>query len=193
MLKRSAQMALAISYSGCSRPGPLMPRRPSAGRRDEAAGKRASSLHQPAREVGGGSRAHQRTRSRVPGQFNQSFTKAESKPPCATTGDVFDQANLDRGRRPDRGEPRAPPPTCQSAKLRPRAKEPSVSLARRRGDSEDHRARLLGASRSSARRSRGRVELRCGTAPGAAAVEAQVDALDADVVCELDPAGSTCD
>lgn len=198
MLKRSAQMALAIFVLGALAAGSAHAQAKCQGSKMKAAGKKAScllGLH--AKSVAKAAPIDPEKVTKCETKFSGSFTKAESKPPCATTGDAGAiEAKIDRFvDQIAENLALTPPSKCQSAKLKAAGKKAKCMLgaeakALSKSIAPDF-SKCIEKFNSAFAKAESNSD--CGTAPGAAAVEAQVDALDADVVCELDPAGSVCD
>ena len=120
MLKRSAQMALAIFVLGILAAGSAHAQAKCQGSKMKAAGKKAScllGLH--AKSVAKNAPIDPDKVTKCETKFSGSFTKAESKPPCSTTGDANTiETKIDRFVDEIAVNLALTPPSkCQSAKL----------------------------------------------------------------------------
>src|SRR5690242_6234959 len=131
MLKRSAQMALAIFVLGMFAAGSAHAQAKCQGSKMKAAGKKASCLlGLRAKSVGKNTPIDPAKVTACGDKMTAAFTKAETKPPCATTGDAAAiEAKVDRF-VDEIAEPLAltPPSKCQSAKLKAAGKKAKCLL-----------------------------------------------------------------
>jgi hypothetical protein len=198
MLKRTAQMALAIFVLGVLAAGSAHAQAKCQGSKMKAAGKKASCLLSLRSKQVGKNKPIDPAKVQACGdKMTASFTKAETKPPCATTGDAAAiEAKVDRF-VDEIAEPLAltPPSKCQSAKLKAAGKKAKCLLGAE--------AKALSKSiapdftkcveKFNSAWAKAEVNTDCGAAVNdAPKIEALVDALDDDVACEL-AAGPACD
>jgi hypothetical protein len=192
-------LALAIFVLGVLAAGSAHAQAKCQASKMKAAGKKAScllGLH--AKSVGKNAPIDPEKVTKCETKFTSSFTKAESKPPCATAGDAATiETKVDRFVDQIAANLALTPPSkCQSAKLKAAGKKAKCLLgaeakAIQKAIAPDF-TKCIEKFNSAFAKAESNSD--CGAAVGdAAAVEAQVDALDADVACELDPAGSMCD
>src|SRR6185369_6901955 len=125
------------------------------------------------------------------------FAKAETKPPCDTTGDAATiEAKIDRFVDQIAANLALTPPSkCQSSKLKAAGKKAKCLLgAEAKGIKKSLPPDFTKCvEKFNAAFAKAELGTDCGSAVGdTAKVEAKIDALDADVACELDP-GSVCD
>ena len=198
MLKRSGQMALAIFVLGMLAAGSAHAQAKCQGAKMKAAGKKAScllSLH--AKSASKATLIDPAKAQACGDKMSAAFTKAETKPPCSTSGDAGTiEAKVDRFVDQIAANLQLTPPSkCQSAKLKAAGKKAKCLL----GAEAKALAKSIApdfskcVSKFNAAFAKAETNTDCGTAVGdAAAIEAQVDALDDDVACELD-AGPACD
>ena len=132
-------------------------------------------------------------------KFSAAFTKAESLPPCATTGDVSTiESKIDRFANEVAAElALSPPSKCQGGKLKSAGKLGSCLLgveAKGVAKSLPPDTTKLAACKTkfSDKFTKAETGTDCGPATGdTAVIEAKLVALEDDVACELD-AGPAC-
>jgi len=132
-------------------------------------------------------------------KFSSAFTKAESKPPCATTGDAGAiESKVDRFADEVAAElALSPPSKCQGGKLKSAGKLGSCLLgveAKGIAKSLPPDTTKLAACKTkfSAGFTKAESAADCGPATGdTAVIQAKLEALEDDVACELD-AGPAC-
>ena len=129
-------------------------------------------------------------------KFSGAFTKAESKPPCSTTGDASAiESKVDRFVKEIAAElALSPPSKCQGAKLKAAGKAASCRLgAEAKGLVKNIPPDLSKcATKFSAAWTKAETQTDCGPATGdMAAIDAKLAALEDDVACEED-AGPAC-
>ena len=201
MLKRSGSLAIAIialvtlaAGSAYAQTGKCQ------GAKMKAAGKKAGCLLKVHSKAA--AKALPVDTTKITGcetKFSNAFTKAESKPPCATTGDASTiESKVERFANEVAAElALSPPSKCQGAKLKSAGKLGSCLLgveAKGVAKSLPPDTTKLAACKTkfSDKFTKAETGTDCGPATGdTAVIQAKLVALEDDVACELD-AGPAC-
>jgi len=202
MLKRSGSLAIAIIALVSLAAGSVYAQTGKCeGAKMKASGKKAGCLLKVRSKAAAKAVAPDSTKiTACETKFSAAFTKAESKPPCATTGDASTiESAIERLFVNDVAAELAlsPPSKCQGGKLKSAGKLASCLLGvEAKGAAKslppDTTKLMACKTKFSAGFTKAETAGDCGAATGdTAAIQAKLELLEADMVCELG-AGPAC-